>query len=105
MSTLRVNEDNNVVLSGLRYAYSGVYINSATVTAVVKTTAGAVLVASFTLSYQAGTDGDYVGVINKGDAANFTDGTSYWVEVTVTVGAYDGFRRVSATAKYHGATP
>jgi len=105
MSTLRINEDNDVLLSKLRDAYSGTYVNNATVTAVVKTLVGAVLVPSFALDYQAGTDGEYLGILDKGDAANLVDGTAYHVEVTITASPYDGFRRFRATAIYHGATP
>ena len=105
MSTLRINEDNDVLLSKLREAYSESYLNGATVSAVIKTEAGVVLVPSFAMTYQAGTDGEYLGVINKGDAANFVSGTAYYVEVTITSSEYDGFRRFRVTAQHHGATP
>jgi hypothetical protein len=105
MNELRLNEDNDIVLQGLKESYSGDWVNDATVTAVVKSVLGATVIGTMTMPYQAGTDGDYVGVIDKTNAATLAENTVYYVEVTIRSAPADGFRRFRRTAKYHGATP
>ena len=97
-----INEDNDVVLSGVRESYSGDYVTSATVTADLKNQYGTAVASAVSLSYVSGTDGDYRGTIDKDSVASLTAGEDYYVEVTVTAGEVEGFRRVRMRAAYHG---
>jgi len=103
ISRLYVNEDNDIVLDGLKKSVADTYVNDATVTFQVTDSAGTVMVSPTAMSYIADSDGKYWGVIDKADAASFADGTSYSVECTVTSGTFDGYRKVILKAQYHGA--
>lgn len=64
-SQLYIDNDNNIVIKGLRLASTGAYISDALFTAVLKDQSGTVINggSSISLSYTAGSDGDYRGLI------------------------------------------
>lgn len=98
--------DNDVYFVGLSDGYDGSYLNSATVTAQYKTTAGVAMGSTATLSYQAGTDGNYKGTIDRAQGPDdMVCGTQYDLWVTIVQGDYDDTRRERDRAKYHGRTP
>jgi len=107
MSTLRLNEDNYVVWRGLRRNYTGAFVNDAIVTAIVRDANGLVVVDRFYLLYEAQSDGDYLGVIDKALTAGLISGAEYFVEVTANIDEDEGeaFRRAGCTAKHHAETP
>lgn len=83
--TLYVDTDHALSVSGLQGS-GGDYVNNATVQATVYESDGTTEVSGqswpVTLDYQAGTDGNYSGVIDN--AANLVDGAYYQVVVTAT---------------------
>lgn len=97
-----INTDNDVVLAGLRYEYSDVYIAGATLTCALKDAVGNTVVTGVAMSYQAGSNGDYKGVLLKASLANLIPDADYWVEVTGVNGADNLFQRVRRQAGYHG---
>lgn len=59
-------------------------VTSATITGQIKDTAGANVGSAITLSYVAGSDSDYEGLVS--DVTALTDGTAYTLEVTADDG-------------------
>ena len=100
-----IGEDLTVAIAGLRDGYDDSYLNSATITAQLKDAAGDDVGAAATLSYQATTDGNYKGVIDAAITALMTENRTYHIDITIASGAYDGLRRLTGTAVYHGAKP
>lgn len=81
------------------------YLNSATVTYAVKDRTGtAVSGGTGTLSYIAASSGDYEGTIESSvmTTSNFTEGETYFVELTLSQSSYNGFRRLVCRAAYRG---
>ncbi len=106
---LFIGEDNIVFWGDRRIPMSGLYdnnleqfVNDATVTFVLKDSAGAsVSGASGTMSYVTGSKGVYEGVLE--DGVSLTENSTYYLEVTATAsGDRIGFRRIPYTAQYHG---
>jgi hypothetical protein len=104
-SYLRIGEDNNVLLENCANEYTGAYLNAATVSAQLRTSSGTPIGSSVTMTYQTGTNGHYLGVIDRAVTATLTDGTLYYVDITITSGLYDGFRRLERYAQYHRERP
>ena len=100
-----ISEDLTVAIEGLRDGYDDSYLNSATVSAQLKDYSGDNVGSSVTLSYQAATDGNYKGVIDAAVTALMTESHTYYIEITITSGDYNGFRKLVGTAQYHGAKP
>ena len=103
ISRLYVNEDNDIILDGLKKSVADTYVNDATVTFRVTDESDVEMVAATVMDYVTDSDGKYWGVVDKVDAASFVAGTAYYVECTVTSGTFDGFRKVPLKAQYHGA--
>lgn len=97
---------NDLVLdvTGLSDPVTGSYLNSATVTAVMKDAAGAELAGQtwpLTLGYVADSDGHYQGVLE--DGLEMSEFGRYWIEITVDSGGdLIGFWRWSDVANYRG---
>ena len=107
---LFIGEDSIVFWGDRHIPNSGLYdnnleqfINNATVTFVLKDSAGsAVSGASGTLSYVTGTKGVYEGSLE--DGVSLTENSTYYLEITATASSDRiGFRRIQFTAVYHGA--
>jgi len=97
---LYISADNNIELNGLRNTYTGAYINDATVTCSMFDGAGGVVVTDVNASYQSGTDGDYLGVIQGADVAALVAGMMYYVEITISIDGVTDFRRIARRAAY-----
>ena len=107
---LYIGEDNLVFWGDRHVPNSGLYdnnleqfVNDATVTFVLKNSAGsAVSGASGTMSFVTGTRGVYEGVLE--DGVSLTEDATYYLEITATASSDRiGFRRLQFTAVYHGA--
>lgn len=97
--------DPNIPGSGLYDAYSGCFVNNATVTFTLKDSGGSAVsgASSVSMSYIAGTRGCYVGVLE--DGVSLTADATYYLEITATAsGDRVGFRRLTYTATYHGVS-
>ncbi|TXH99564.1 MAG: hypothetical protein E6Q76_19645 [Rhizobium sp.] len=106
---LYIGEDMTVTWSGASGTDgsdgSTEYLNAATVTYAIKTVAGAsVSGGTGSLSYIAGSNGDYIGVIESTVTAGLTPGARYIIEYTLVEDPYRGFRRVAETAVLRGAS-
>lgn len=77
------------------------YINSATVTAVLKDIDGN-LIDNFALSYVAGSNGKYQGYITPTMVADVLPCDELTVELTATYGGYTGHRKFKEIANYRG---
>lgn len=103
VESIYIGEDHNVEWEGARDLNAGTYLNSATVTYELKDSDGDVL-DSGTLDYVASSNGDYLGVIQSTVtddlAENTVNNPFYYVEVTLSQGNYNGFRRLRFKARY-----
>lgn len=97
--SVHVGEDNLIEWDKLTLASNASYVNNATVTFALKSEAGATL-ATGSLSYVAGSNGKYQGTLDRAAVA-LVAGTLYYLELTATRGADDGFRRIRSLARYH----
>lgn len=101
-NTLFIGNDQILAVYGLKDKVTDTYINNATVTATVKTTAGvAVPGQSFpmTLAYVASSNGDYRGTLE--DGLTLLPNKQYVVEVTADAGNdLIGFFRYYAYASH-----
>jgi hypothetical protein len=94
-------EDFEVVWDGAKNPRTGVFLNGATVQFVLKDTAGiAVTGGSGTCSYQAASDGDYVGVLQS--SRSDTIGGKYVCEVTLVEGDYNAMRYIDLVCVKRG---
>lgn len=100
---LHVGEDNLIEWLSMQDAADDSYINDATVTATLKDPAGAAVTnaSNISLSYVAGSNGDYQGVIPENAA--LVRRKEYFLEVTAVSAGRNGFRRIRCLADYHGA--
>ena len=95
-----IGSDNMLEVDGLTNNLTGAYINDATVSCQMKTDAGANEGSSFSLSYVAASNGTYRGVFTDTDAADLTDGATYYCEITITGDTYKLIIRVKYIARY-----
>ena len=106
-NVLFLNEDMTVTWSGATATVNGTttYLNSATVTYSITDAAGtAVSGGTGTLSYVSASNGNYEGTIESSvlTTANFTEGRTYLVDITLSQSGYNGFRRLVCRAAYRG---
>ncbi len=97
--TITLNSDKTLELSGARDAATGSFLNAATVTYGLYTSAG-VLVPSGTgtLTYVAASDGNYRGVIESTVTSTLTTGQAYYALITLVQSAYDFQTRIDFQA-------
>jgi len=102
---LFINEDNMVKITGLKDAETGDYVNDATGTFDVLDEDGTAVagMTNITITYVAGSNGDYAGYLDKLLAADLTQLERYQVAITMASGAKDLYRRIPLNAIYHGA--
>lgn len=106
-NVLHPNEDNKIKMVGLLDPEQAApqFVNDASGSFSVLTAAG-VAIATMTdipLTYIASSNGDYLGFIDKAEAATLTDGTDYIIEATLASSGRDSFRRFKLPARYHGS--
>ena len=83
----------------------GSFLNAATITYAIKTATGAAVSGGTgSYSYTAASDGDYTATIESTVTSAFSDGAAYYLEVTITSGSYNDFRRLKRIAQYRGTT-
>lgn len=104
LEQLYISEPNDVLVTGLANDATGAYVNSATVTAEVRTsgaspTSGSRVGSQFSLSYVASSNGNYRGTFPASDAAGLTEDTEYWIWITAS--GYT-LRRIACIATYRG---
>lgn len=100
--SLYISEDMNLKWTGASDDEAGTYLNTATVTAQVKTSAGVAVGSPVTLSYVTSSDGNYLGILDAAVTATLTENAQYRIEYTLTQGNYNGFRRILERAQYRG---
>lgn len=95
-----ITTDNVVHVRGLKDMVTGVYINDATITATLYTDADVAVAGAdgISVAYVTGTDGDYAGQIP--DTITITDGSEYYVEVTITGNTFVTTVRITRDAGY-----
>lgn len=80
-----VANDNLVQLFGLKDERTNAYVSGATVTAQLRDAAGVAVGGAITLTYVAGSNGDYAGVVP--DTTALVAGDRYTAEITADNGA------------------
>lgn len=106
---LYIDSDSSIEIDALKDPTDNTFVNDATVTANVKTPAGAVVSngGPITLSYIANSDGDYRGTLGDdaaiNDGSSSGDGPDYFLEVTAESSGRTKFWRFPCRAKYRGA--
>ena len=102
-NVLYIGSDTTLTLTGL--SAGGSYLNSATVTYAIKTAAGAAVTGGTgSYSYTAASNGDYTATVESTVTDDLTDGALYYVEVTISSGSYQDFRRIPHRACYRTDT-
>ena len=96
-----LNSDNLVNVTGLQYSDTLAYINDATVTGKLMSLDETVL-ATFSLSYVAASNGNYTGVLLNTVADDLTDSQEYIVEITILKDAWKEVRREQHNASWRG---
>lgn len=100
LANLYVNADNVIQLTGLSADGGTTYVNNATVTFSVTTSAGtAVTGASGTLTYQSASNGNYEGSFPS--TVSLTEGGRYNLNITVDADEADGFIRKPCVGAYY----
>lgn len=90
MTTLFIENDNTVTVTGLKNTASSSFVNDATVTFTLKDTSGTVVSGQTfpsTLSYVAGSDGDYLVTLQQ--SLDLDEGDAYVGTVTAVSGTLD----------------
>lgn len=80
---------------------NGTVATNATVSGVLKSTAGSTL-ATFSLALSDASTGLYVGTIPDSITSTLTDCETYIIELTATVGQFTEFRKLERLAVYRG---
>lgn len=106
-NVLYLNEDHTVRWDGATKTVNGTasYLNSATVTYALKDATGtAVSGGTGTLSYISSSNGNYEGTIESTvvTTSNFTEGGTCFLELTLSEGLFNGFRRLVCRVAYRG---
>lgn len=101
---LYVNEDNLIKLSGLKDVALDTYVNDAAGSFSVLDSDGTVVSGAdgIAMSYVSGSNGNYVGYLDKAIANTLTEYGRYQVAVTLASSGRDLYRKVWAIASYHG---
>jgi hypothetical protein len=100
-----IGDDMTVAVDGLHDCYSEEYLNAATISAQLKDSDGDALGSPGSIAYVDDSDGDYVGIVDAAATALMSENSLYHLDITITQGDYNGFRRIKDMAKYHGKTP
>tara|TARA_R110002167_G_scaffold85605_1_gene232073 strand:+ start:1104 stop:1421 length:318 start_codon:yes stop_codon:yes gene_type:complete len=87
VSNLYINNDNLLSVENLKNAATDVFINDATVTAILKNSAGGNVTGQswpLTLAFVSSSNGDYKGTLE--DGLVLTEGTTYTAEINADAG-------------------
>jgi hypothetical protein len=102
MDFIGIGEDNLVEIDQLQDATDDSNVTDATGNVIVKNTAGGTVISAQTMSYVSGTDAKYRAILDAADTVSLTEGTLYYVDVTLASSGRDLFRRLKLKAAYHG---
>ena len=95
-----ISSDNDVTLEGLQIAATGVYANSATVSASILTSAGSTVSGSTTtLDYVTGSNGRYF--VSIPSSVVMVKGTTYILQITASQSGKDITIQKEFTAGYY----
>lgn len=94
---LFISDDRSISWLGA-YA-AGAYLNSATVTWTLYD-ASLTEVATGDCTYQASSNGNYVGTIESTVTSGLTENATYFVDLALSSGSYNGYRRLVCKAQY-----
>jgi hypothetical protein len=101
---LWIGSDNYLTFKGARdsEALPGVYLNNGTVVATIHSNSptGTQIGSSIPLDYVPGSDGDYVGVIDRSLTLTLTEGVTYFIVTIFNEGSYDDMRVLEVRAEY-----
>ena len=88
-----IGADNDVYWDALRYSKNGTYINDAVMKFSLYDSAGVVVsgASNLTMTYQASSNGDYVGVLPSSVTTGLTEGAAY--EIVIVSSNYNLRRR------------
>ena len=105
IDALLINNDNDIGLLGFKDSRVagtdvGDYANAATVTYRILTASGTEFKAATTMSYVAGSKGEYLGVLEKADAADLVEHGIYYIEISAAESGLEGFWREQTVAKH-----
>ncbi len=103
LEVIAIGSDNLVRLDQLQSASTGLYINAATVSFVLKDSTGAVIQNSTTMAYIAASNGRYEGTIPASVTNTLTQNSLYSIEITATYLGGTLFRKLSCIAKYRSS--
>ena len=104
MRALFISSDNLIEWDEMLNVATDTYINNATVTFTLKTTAGVAVTGAenVSMAYVAASNGKYQGIIESTVDLGAA-GTEYDLEITVS-SSPQAFRRIRCVAQYKGAT-
>ena len=99
---LYIGADMNVKYTGAYDPEAATYLNTATVTFTLYSNAAltTVVTGPTTMSYVAASNGNYLGVMQSSATSGLTNGTTYYLKVVLTQGAYDDMRVLTLLAAY-----
>lgn len=99
-NVLYLDNDNDLILEGLKWKFAGTFVNDAVVTGRIKDAAGVDVPGvawPVTMDYQTGSDGDYVGTADK--AVTLVTGTRYFAHIDAVKGSADGHWELPVVAR------
>jgi hypothetical protein len=100
IEVITINSDNLVRLDQLQNASTLAYVNSATVTFVLKDANGNIVVNTTSMPYVAASNGRYEGSITNAQSNALTENATYSIEITATYLGIQVFRKLASIAKY-----
>jgi hypothetical protein len=99
LEVISIGSDNLVRLDSLKNASTDAYLNTATVSFVLKDSSGATVQGSTAMA-NVNSTGRYEGTLTAANSGALTENAKYTVEITATQGGITLFRKLSCTAKY-----
>jgi len=97
-----LSSDTLVEWDGLKNNADDTFINTATVSAVLKNSDDTTL-GTFSLTYVAASNGKYQGYVTPSMVSGVAACDDLTIEITATNGAFTGFRKIKEVANYRGA--
>lgn len=98
-----IGADHNVSYTGARNALTGAYFNAGTCAWTLADSTGAT-VATGSLAYQSGTNGNYYGTIDAAVTETLEQDAPYTVTITFSQAGYDDERVLNVRAAYRTTT-
>ena len=96
-----LSSDTLIEWAELKNNANDTFINTATVTAVLKDSSGEIL-NNFTLDYVASSNGKYQGYVTPAMVTDVSACDELTLEITATNGGFTGFRKLTEIADFRG---